>query len=115
MHIAYDTPREIAGGLIIRLDGALNALTADQLWETASQLIGDDARYVVCDFTRVTMLTSAGLGILVRLYTRLQGLDGGLAIFGCNPKVRGVISIVMLDKVFPVRDTESEAWQALTS
>ena len=115
MQVTYETPPERSGALIARCGGALNALAADQLWESASQLIGDDTRMIVLDFGRVTMLTSAGLGMLVRLYTRVNGLGGGLAIFGCNDKIRQVIAIVMLDTLLKVRDTESEAWQALDS
>ena len=99
--------------LIARCSGALDALGADQLWESASPLIDVETRFVVFDFGRLTMLTSAGLGILVRLYTRANGFGGGLAIFGCNDKIREVISIVQLDKIFPVRDSETEAWTAV--
>ena len=113
MHVTYETPPEREGALIARCAGALDALSADQLWESASQLIDEQNRLVVFDFSRLTMLTSAGLGILVRIYTRINGLDGGFAVFGCNAKIRDVISIVMLDKVFAVCDTEAEAWTAI--
>ena len=33
MNVTYDRPPEHDGALIARLDGTLNALTADELWE----------------------------------------------------------------------------------
>lgn len=113
MQVTYDRPPDHDGALIIRLDGTLNALTADELWESVSQRIDEETRLFVVDFTKVIMLTSAGIGILVRLYTRLKDREGVLAIYGCNPKIREIITIVMLDKILNVCDTEDQAWEAI--
>ena len=113
MQVTYDRPPKHDGALIIRLGGTLNVLTADELWESASQQIDEETRFFVLDFTKVAMLTSAGIGILVRLYTRLKEREGGLAIYGCNPRIREIITIVMLDKILNVCDTEDQAWEAI--
>ena len=113
MHVKYEQPPERPGSLVVHLDGSLNALTADQLWESVSLKIDDGESVVVFDFARVTMLTSAGIGILVRLYTRLKDREGSLAIFGCSSKIREIFTIVMLDEVLKVCNSEDEAWQAL--
>ncbi len=112
MNITYEKPPEVEGALIARLDGSLNALTADQLWETASKQVDQGARIVVLDFTKITMLTSAGIGILVRLYTRLNDREGSLAVFGCSPKIREIIAIVMLEQILHVCNSEDQAWEA---
>ncbi len=85
------------------------------MWESTSQQLDYETRFVVFDFTEVTMLTSAGIGILIRLYTRLKASEGGLAIFGCNAKIREIFAIVMLTNVLKVRNSEAEAWEALQS
>lgn len=113
MKVTYENPADVESALIARLDGALNALAADQLWESASQQVDQGARTVVLDFTEVSMLTSAGIGILVRLYARLKDHGGRLVVFGCSEKVREVIAIVMLEKVLNVCDSEDQAWEAL--
>ncbi len=115
MHVTYETPAGREGALVAHLGGVFNEDAAGQLWESASQLVDEETRFVVFDFTKVTILTSAGIGILVRLYTRLKVYQGGLAVFGCSSKVREIFTIVMLDSVLKVRDTEAEAWQALES
>ncbi len=113
MHVTYETPTGREGALIAHLSGVFNADAAEQLWESASQLFDEETRFVVFDFTRVTILTSAGIGILVRLYTRLKVYEGGLAVFGCSSKVREIFTIVMLDAVLHVCDSEDQAWKAI--
>ena len=113
MQVTYEHPSERPGSLIARLSGAVNALAADQLWESTSQQLDDEPRFVMIDFSEVTMLTSAGIGILVRLYTRLKDREGSLAIFGCSSKIREIFTIVMLDEVLKVCDSEDQAWDAI--
>lgn len=115
MQVTYEHASEHPGSLVVHLDGSLNALTAYELWESASRQIDDGESVVVFDFTNVSMLTSAGIGILVRFYTRLKDREGSLAIFGCSSKIREIFTIVMLDEVLKVCDSEDEAWQALDS
>lgn len=115
MHVTYETPTGREGALIAHLSGVFNADAAGQLWESASQLVNEETRFVVFDFTRVTILTSAGIGILIRLYTRLKFYKGGLAVFGCSSKILEIFTIVMVEEILNVRDTEAEAWAAIES
>ena len=115
MQVIFEKPEGRDNALVARLSGAVNALTAGELWELISGQLDDEIRFVVLDLTGVTMLTSNGIGILVRLYTRLNALEGGVAVYGCNSKIREIFTIVMLHEVLKVRDTEAEAWQALES
>lgn len=113
MQVTCERPPARPGGLVARLLGSFDPVGATVFWERTSQQVGPDVRWVVVDLSGVTMLTSAGLGILVRLFTRLQGHGGGLAIFGCGDKIREIIGIVMLTEILKVRDTEDQAWLAL--
>lgn len=115
MIATYERPTDHPGSLVVHLSGAFKALAADKLWDAISQQIDEETCRVVLDFTGVSLVASAGLGILVRLYTRLQGLGGGLAVYGCNEKIRGVIHIVMLTDLLNVCDTEADAWAAVES
>jgi len=113
MHVSYENAPEAEGALIVHLAGSLDVHGANMLWETASQLIDEETRFVVMDFTKVTILTSAGIGILIRLFTRLKGYEGGLAVFGCSSKVREIFTIVMVDRILKVCDNEDQAWEAI--
>ena len=113
MHVTYEPADQLEGALIARPNGTCDANGAVLLWQTASQRVDQQTRFVVFDFSGVTILTSAGIGTLVRLFTRLKGYDGGLSVFGCSEKVREIFSIVMLEDVLKVCDTEEEAWASL--
>ncbi len=113
MHVSYESPPDVEGGLIIHLAGSLDVHGAAMLWETASQLVDQETRFIVVDFTKVSILTSAGIGILIRLFTRLKGYEGGLAVFGCGSKIREIFTIVMVDQILKVRDNEDQAWEAI--
>ena len=113
MNVTYEPSTTLEGALIAHLGGTFDANAAIELWETVSQRVDDETRFVVFDFSEITILTSAGIGILVRLFTRLKSYGGGLAIFGCNSKVREVFSIVMLDTILKVCETDEEAWESL--
>ena len=113
MQLTFENHPEVESALIVHLAGSLNVDGATVLWESASQLVDHTTRSLIFDFTKITMMTSDGIGTLVRLHTRLQGLGGGLAIYGCSSKVREIFSIVMLDKILNVCDTEDQAWEAI--
>lgn len=109
MHIHFEHDHARDGILVLRLDGALEVGSAEQLWELASPRIGPDARFFLVDFSAVDIVTSAGIGTLVRLLVRLQKFGGSLAIFGCSDKIREVFDIVMLGQILQLSDSEEEA------
>jgi anti-anti-sigma factor len=113
MQMTFEPSKDHPGALIGRLSGTFDIVAADEFWNEASRLVDPETRYVVFDLTDLSIMTSAGLGILVRLYARLKDYGGGMAIFGCIPKVHETFSIVMIDTVLNVSDTETEAWQAI--
>jgi anti-anti-sigma factor len=113
MQVIFEPDREIDGGFIVRLHGAVDVVTADRLWELASERAGAGARFFLFDFSGVTILTSAGIGMLVRLLIRLRGQGGTLAVFGCNHHICEVFSIVLLKEILSVCGTEDEAREKL--
>lgn len=115
MQLAYEVDPEIEGALVLRLGGALEVNGAAQLWEMASERAGDDARFFLFDLSDINIVTSAGIGVLVRLLVRLQGFGGAIAIYGCSDKIREVFTIVQLDGILGVCDTEEEARRKLAS
>jgi anti-anti-sigma factor len=114
MKLNYERDPAIAGGLVVRLSGKLEINGATQLWEEISELAGDDTRFFIFDFTDVSIVTSAGIGTLVRLLVRLRGYGGTVAIFGCSDKICEVFEIVMLRNILHVCDSEEEARSRLT-
>ena len=109
MKLSYEPDPKIADGLVVRLSGNLEINGATQLWDDVSTRAGEDTRFFLFDFSDVPIVTSAGIGILVRLFVRLQGFGGSLAICGCSGKICDVFSVVMLKDILQVCDSEEEA------
>ena len=115
MQLAYEADSEIEGALVVRLGGALEVNGAAQLWTMASEQAGEDARFFLFDLSDVNIVTSAGIGVLVRLLVRLQGFGGAIAIFGCSDKICEVFRVVQLAEILQVSESEAEARRKLIS
>ncbi|MEL6329485.1 MAG: STAS domain-containing protein [Planctomycetota bacterium] len=64
---------------------------------------------IVVDLSAVQMISSSGLGALVRLRKRAAHLGGRIAVFGLTKDLTEVVRLVRLDEVLGLRDSEAEA------
>ncbi len=113
MKLSFEPDPHIAGGLVVRLAGNLDINGASQLWDEVSIRAGEETPFFIFDLTDVPIVTSAGIGTLVRFLVRLRGYSGAVAICGCSDKIREIFSIVMLDDILQVCDSEEEAREKL--
>jgi anti-anti-sigma factor len=109
MKVSFEPDPTVAEGVVVRLSGDLEINGATRLWEEVSARAGEETRFFIFDFSNVHIVTSAGIGTLVRLLVRLRGFGGTVAIFGCSDKICEVFEIVMLQEILHVCDTEDEA------
>ncbi len=65
-------------------------------------------RRFAVDFTRVDLVTSAGIRVLVMMVHRLRGA-GGIVLFGLSDRVRTVFEIGGLLQQFTLKTNEAEA------
>ena len=114
MKVSFEPDPAIPDGLVVRLSGDLEINGAARLWEEVSARADEKTRFFIFDFTNVHIVTSAGIGTLVRLLVRLRGFGGTVAIFGCSDKICEVFEIVMLQEILHVCDSEDEARARLT-
>ena len=68
----------------------------------------DDIRLVL-DFCNVEFLSSAVLGLLIRLSKRIQERNGKLTLCSISPKIYEVFKITQLTKVFDISDDVENA------
>ncbi len=109
LQIAFEPDAEIDEALLVRLSGALEVNGAEDLWVWASGIAGPDARFFLFDLSRLNILTSAGIGVMVRIFVRLKTFGGAIAVYGCSDKIREVFTVVMLEGVLNVSATEAQA------
>ena len=85
VEFSYD---EIDGEvLIIRADGGLNADTADGFLHDIESLLSAGLRKIIVDCERLEIISSAGIGALIRLHQIARAHEGEVKIAGA----RGVI------------------------
>ena len=86
--------------------------------ETNIQIIGnqlmdmvdvDGRRKVVLDFGNVEYLSSAALGNIVKLNSRLKSVGGKLALCCIRPEIHEIFKITQLHKVINILGTQEEA------
>lgn len=113
MQVIFDTDAEFDNTLVARLRGTVDVLGAESFWELLAARVSESVPFVLIDLSEVGVITSAGIGTMVRLYTRLKGYGGGLAIYGCNEKICEIFSIVMLEELLQISASEDEAREKL--
>ncbi|MAY74143.1 MAG: hypothetical protein CMJ31_05330 [Phycisphaerae bacterium] len=61
----------------------------------------------------VTVLTSAGIGMLVQLHKKLSADGGGIAVYGLNDDLSHLMKLTRMDKLFTIKPDADEAVAAL--
>jgi len=101
---------------IIELKGDLVGGVDAQLFrDKLYQLIKDGKKNVVVDMTDVKFMNSSGIGILISGYTTLKNAVGELKLAHISDKVKGILSITMLNKVFDIFDSVDDAVKSFDS
>lgn len=67
---------------------------------------------LVLDFSNVHFLSSAMLGLLIRINKNVTDESGQLRLCSINEKIMGVFRITRLDKVFQIFDNSQTAIQS---
>jgi anti-sigma B factor antagonist len=91
-------------------------LLDDNSLRLLSQLIDQSAgtegvSTVIVDLSKVELLPSLGLGMLLQMSTKCKTRQQSLKLACVQPKVRQVFTITKLDRVFDLSDTVEAAMQ----
>ena len=80
----------------LRLEGRFDASEVDQAQAAFDKIL----QSTVVDFSKLTYISSAGLGVLVATYRRLSETGENLTLRNMNPSVRNVFRFSGLDRLF---------------
>ena len=104
---------ETASGLaVVVVAGEVDLFTAPELRDRLARVDEDGAERVVLDLSRVTLVDSMALGVLLGAKRRLAAHDGSLDLVVSKPDIRRIFEITMLDRVFTLYTTRDDALQA---
>jgi anti-sigma B factor antagonist len=99
---------ELKGDLV---GGADAQLFRDKLYK----LIKDGKKNVVVDMTDVKFMNSSGIGILISGYTTVKNAVGEMKLAHLPDKVKGILSITRLNKIFDIFDNVDDALNSFES
>jgi anti-sigma B factor antagonist len=100
--LVEEVPGEADGTVVLRVHGELDISTADQLRQAVGPHLTSPVT-VVLDLSRVTFCDSTGLAVLVGFHKRLAAAGGGLVLYAPVQRVRHLLTITGLSRVFEVR------------
>jgi len=83
----------------IQLEGALDALSVDDVSPSFERVVAGGAQRVIVDLGRVTLLDSFGVGVLVSLWKRVKARGGHVRVVSANDQPLAVLKILKLDCV----------------
>lgn len=93
------TTQDMGEVLELRVKGELDNYWAGHLAARLDEVIRNDSHRVLIDLSEVTYLSSAGIGILVKYYKQLRGIQGFLAVSNPSDTVRQMLSLTKLDSM----------------
>jgi anti-sigma B factor antagonist len=105
--------RKEAGCTIVELSGTLDDQTT--LADDVGRMLDEPKPRVILDLSRVKMITSAGLSVLVQLTARSNSQGGRLKLAAPSPFVMGVFETTKLSRFFDVHAEMQDAIRALTA
>lgn len=81
---------------------------ADMLFDEIEPMLGEAGGLIV-DISRVSVLTSAGIGLLVRLHKRLRAGGGRFIVCGLSDELKELFSITCMDRLLRVERDRAAA------
>ena len=98
--------------LILSADGGLNSQNAEEFVDELQTLVDAGARKLILDCTRLSYISSYGIGILIRLHKKLAKVGGEVKIAALDSPVVKVLRFLHLDQVFEIYQNVGEARRA---
>lgn len=85
---------------VIRLDGAVDAHTAPQFEESVQSVIDAGTTNIIVDCTKLTYISSAGLGVFMGFIEEVREAGGDIKICGLSEKVKQPFEILGFESLF---------------
>ena len=107
------TMTEKDGVAVFALDGAvLGGPEATALKAELQRLIDGGGKNAIIDLSRVKLMNSSGLGLMIGSYTSLRNAGGELFLAAPNDNIRSLFTIAKLHNVFRIFTGVDEALAA---
>lgn len=95
---------------VVEVSGRLDpGFERDGIYRAVEKLLAEGWRTILLELSRVTLITSLGVGSLINVLRLVTSQDGALKLVNPSLSVRKILSVSNLDSIFEVYVTEDEA------
>ena len=94
---------------IIRVEGEIDAGSSIYLDNALKEAVENDEKKIAVDLSQLEYISSAGLGVFISHLDEFTMQEIKLVLFGINDSVREVFSILGLENLLTIVNTEMEA------
>jgi anti-sigma B factor antagonist len=98
---------------VIAFVGEADPYSAPELKRELVETVERGARHLVIDLTETTFIDSTTLGVLIGGLKRLKPRGGDLSLVCANPNIRKIFEITLLDRIFTIDESLTEARERL--
>jgi anti-sigma B factor antagonist/stage II sporulation protein AA (anti-sigma F factor antagonist) len=110
MTVGLEIVVEIKDGKhVLRCSGRIDAASATVLEKKMNDLLKENDKWILLDFTNVHYLSSAGMRVLLSMTKKLKAKDGGLLIFHVNAEIMEIIKMAGFERILHIFPTEKDA------
>ncbi len=103
-------PQEIDGDImVLSVDGGLDGTTAAAFTSDVLAIVDGGVKRLILDCSRLTAVSSVGLGAIIRLHARAARLGGDVKLAGVQGGPMQVMRVMRLDRVFGIYATVDRA------
>lgn len=101
---------------VIQIKGKLvGGSLSTEFSQMLHNLLDKGKKNVIVDLSRVSFISSSGLGILISGLTSIRKSGGNLKLASISNKVEGLLSITKLDQIFEQYDSVEKAVDSYNS
>ena len=107
MEIIY----EIRGSVLVAaLFGEMDHHGSEKLRQAIDSMMETyGKRNLIFDFSNVTFMDSAGIGVVLGRYRKLEPLGGTVVIAACSQRIRTILNMAGVFSLMEYMDTKEEA------
>jgi anti-anti-sigma factor len=109
----YETVGKDKDIVAVVLTGKLNEENCHYLFECVEEQVQDGRKKLILDCGQLEYISSMGLGMLVRVHSRMNKLGGDVKLAALQTTVIQIISVVGLNRIFHIYSTVDDAIAAL--
>ena len=84
---------------VLSIAGELDAVTARDLRPVIATIDGDRPPKVLVDLSRLRLIDSSGVGVIVALFKTVNAYQGSMSVVGVRDQPLAILRLLQLDRV----------------